>query len=501
MNEQINNLYELFTHRAAEMGDQPAFFSPEGEFSYAQFLGKVDAVAAGLAANGVVKGDRVATVALNSVIHFAALVACAKVGAVAFPANWRLSANELKESFGLIEPAVLIVEHQFIPLLADTDLSSIRVKAVWGEDAPEGFILFADLLTGSYQKPESVSEDDPAVIIATAAVAGTPRGAVLSHHNLLSSGRMFGEVFQLSEADRFLAVLPFFHIAGYQLLIVMAIAKGGSVILPGFDPDAGVKLIDQHQVSLIATFPPMLEMLIAAREKNNSNWDGLKVCFGILNPPEIIQQFLALGKGDYWTGYGQAETTGIATLINVLEKPGSAGKVVTGLEMRIVDDLDEDTQIGQPGEISVRGNLIFSGYWRDEEATSYASRNGWHHTGDLGKIDEQGYLYYVGRKPEKELIKSGGENIYPAEVELAIKKLPEVAEVCVIGVPDAQWGETVKAVVELLPGKNLETEALLKGITKYLATFKKPRLIEFVEKLPILESGKLNREEIKEIYG
>ena len=155
----------------------------------------------------------------------------------------------------------------------------------------------------------------------------------------------------------------------------------------------------------------------------------------------------------------------------------------------------------QPGEIAVRGNLVFAHYWQDEEASAYASRGGWHHTGDMGKVDEDGFLYYVGRKPEKELIKSGGENIYPAEVEAAIRRLPQVADVCVIGVPDERWGETVKAVVELAAGQRLDAGQLLAGISEHLAAFKKPKLVEFVDKLPRDSQGKIDRQRVKSDHG
>jgi len=149
----------------------------------------------------------------------------------------------------------------------------------------------------------------------------------------------------------------------------------------------------------------------------------------------------------------------------------------------------------------VRGNLVFAQYWGDEAASVYAARGGWHHTGDMGKVDEDGYLYYVGRKPEKELIKSGGENIYPAEVEAAIRKLPQVTEVCVIGIPDERWGETVKAVVELVPGQQLDAGQLQAGISEHLAAYKKPRVIEFINHLPRDEQGKIDRRQVKETYG
>ena len=245
----------------------------------------------------------------------------------------------------------------------------------------------------------------------------------------------------------------------------------------------------------------MLEKLIAARQQSGSEWNNLRVCFGILNPPEVIQQYLDLDRGDYWTGYGQTETTGIATLVNFLEKPGSAGRVVAGLEMRIVDEQGREVPNNQPGEIIVRGNLVFAGYWRDEASSAYAARGGWHHTGDLGKVDDAGYLFYVGRKPEKELIKSGGENIYPAEVESVIRMLPAVEDVCVIGVPDDKWGETVKAVIELIEGKQLDEKQLLEGIKDHLANYKKPRVVEFVEQLPRDESGEVDRTQVKVKYG
>jgi long-chain acyl-CoA synthetase len=206
-------------------------------------------------------------------------------------------------------------------------------------------------------------------------------------------------------------------------------------------------------------------------------------------------------RARFWTGFGQSETSGAITMGPADERPGSAGKSLPQATIRMVDDSDEQVPIGQPGEIVLQGPLVFAGYWRDPDATAFASRNGWHHTGDMGRFDEDGYLYYVGRKPEKELIKSGGENVYPAEVERVILDLPEVVAVCVFGVPDKKYGETVKAVIELNPGDELSADSVQQAVADRIASFKKPRLIEWVETLPRTDSGEVDREQVKANYG
>ncbi len=413
--------------------------------------------------------------------------------------NWRLSAAEVLGVIELAEPKMLIVDAGHLPQLEDTNLENIKAQVLLGEEPIDGYVAFADLYQSSGDQEHDIDSQDPLAIISTAAVEGVPRGAVLTHENFGMLGEQFIESFKLTKEDRFLAVLPLFHIAGLNLAVGVSQAGGANVIMETFDPALGAKLIDDFQVSLLGTFPPMLEMLLGAKEATGTNWSKLRYCFGILNPPEVIQKFLSEVEAKYWTGYGQTETTGIVTLVNVAEKPGSAGKVIPILQMRCVNDSDEDVSLGEPGEIIVKGPIVFKGYWRDEDATQYTFRNGWHHTGDLGKLDQEGYLYYVGRKPEKELIKSGGENIYPAEVEQVIRNLIEVNEVCVFGVSDEKWGETVKAVVELAPGKSIGAQAVIDHVANTIASYKKPHYVEFVEHLPRLENGDLDREAVKSL--
>jgi long-chain acyl-CoA synthetase len=189
------------------------------------------------------------------------------------------------------------------------------------------------------------------------------------------------------------------------------------------------------------------------------------------------------------------------TLIRVDEKPGSAGRPLPLARVRLVNEAGDDVPVGEPGEIAAQGSLIFAGYWRDPDTTDYTFRRGWHHTGDIGRFDAENYLYYVGRKPEKDLIKSGGENVYPAEVERVIQDLPEVAAVCVIGVPHPKWGEAVKAVVELKSGQALTAEQVSAAVADRIAAYKKPQSVDFVEKMPRQPGGEIDRAAIKAAHG
>lgn len=497
MSEKNQTLYSMFQQQAESHSDDLAFVSGESRLTFAEFLNNVDQLANGLVANGVAKGERVCILAQNSIEYLELFIACAKIGAIYFPLNWRLSSEELLAVISYADPKILVVGTEFLSQLEDAVIDPATLLVVLGEELPVGFAAFGSLYTAEGASAPEVSPDDPAAIISTAATEGVPRGAVLSQRNFMEISALFVDSFSLTSQDRSLVAFPLFHVSGLISVFQAAVLGGASVIQHSFDPAAGAKLIDEYKITQIGTFPPMLDMLLDAKEQVGASWDSLRACFGILNPPETIQRFLAETNGEYWTGFGQTETTGIVTLFNAMEKPGSAGKVVSRLDMRIVNEAGEDVPVGTPGEIAVQGSLVFSGYWRDEDATEYASRFGWHHTGDVGKVDQEGYLYYLGRKPEKELIKSGGENVYPAEVEHVIRQLTEVADVCIFGVPDEKWGEAVKAVIELAPGSSLDAEQITQAVADSIASYKKPQFVDFVEHLPRLENGEVDRASVK----
>jgi long-chain acyl-CoA synthetase len=217
---------------------------------------------------------------------------------------------------------------------------------------------------------------------------------------------------------------------------------------------------------------------------------------GIENP-ETIQRLQQLTEAKFWVGYGQTETTAWCTLCPYSERPDSSGKETPLARISLIDEYDREVPLGQPGEIVVRGPLVFQKYWNLDKDTSHVFREGWHHTGDIGLIDEKGYLWYQKRKSEKELIKPGGENVYPAEVEKALLKHPDVLETCVFGVPDKQWGEAIKAVCVCKPNSNLKPQELIEFVASRIARYKKPKYIVFVDALPKTKDGMIDREKVK----
>jgi long-chain acyl-CoA synthetase len=229
MKDRLNNLYDLFAAHAETNGDSAAFISADSTVSFGEFVQQVDRLAGGLHSQGLGKGDRLATVAKNSISHIAVLIACARLGAVAFPVNWRLASNELAMALGMVRPSALFIENDFYSALSDSELGQIKIKGVFGTETPSDtdWLLFEEFQS-EHQPPEvSVSPNDPAVIIATAAVAGVPRGAVLTHGNMIAVSRMFASSYHLSKDDRGLGVLPLFHIAGYENVFVNAMRTYG----------------------------------------------------------------------------------------------------------------------------------------------------------------------------------------------------------------------------------------------------------------------------------
>src|SRR4029453_5114719 len=217
-------------------------------------------------------------------------------------------------------------------------------------------------------------------------------------------------------------------------------------------------------------------------------------------PPTIERLHTQTGAA-FWTGFGQSETSGFVCLQRVKDRPGAAGRPVAAAQVKLVDDYDREVPVGTPGEILVRGPLVFQGYFAQPDVTAHTFRNGWHHTGDVGRFDDEGYLYYVRRKPEKELIKPGGENVYPAEVETIIVQMEGVTGACVFGVPDVKWGEAIKAVVEVKTAGRYTGEQVSDFVGSKIARFKRPHVVAFTDALPRTAEGAVDRESVKTRWG
>ena len=496
--------YDLIERNAICFQNRPAWFEVDDQrtLTFAEYKNKVDRLACGLQNAGIKKGDRIGAFGKNSLEFFCLYGAAGALGAIVLPINWRLSVEEALFNLNDCEPVVLFVDPEYQEMIENVKDRLPWVKDFYGLKPPGGdFAGFDTLLKndGCFQ-PEDVSTDDGLVIIHTAAVAGRPRGALLSHGNLICANMHISLQLNLSADDVHLNILPLFHVGGLFMAVGGFHAGALNVNMSKFDAAQAVNLIEEKNVSVMFDFAPILASILDEHKKSGKNIQTLQQVAG-LESPTVIERYQKLTGGTFFCMYGQTETSAIATLGRYSDRPGSAGRTVQLSNVRLVDDDDNPLPAGEIGEIAVKGPLVFKGYWNLTEDTASAFRGGWHHTGDLGRFDEDGFLWYEGRKAEKELIKPGGENVYPAEVEKAILEHPGVEKSVVFGVPDPKWKEGIKAVCQLKAGQTLEPRELIGFVGNRIASFKKPQYVEFVSELPLLEDGSADRAKVKELYG
>ena len=428
--------------------------------------------------------------------------AAAKIGAVMLPVNWRLQPDEVEYVISDCTPKVMFVGTDFQALASPLISKFDFVERCYAMGPAEGeFEAFGALMEndGSCSELE-VHADDACVIVHTAAVAGRPRGAILSHHSLIIANLQAMSIWHLTEKSCNLGMLPLFHVAGLGTMLNVMQAGGSNVILARFDADLALKHIQEDKVTIFTEFAPMLANLLDKNEELKYDLSSLEVVGG-LELPETARRFEEVTGGAFWIGFGQTETSGFVTYAPYFEREGSAGVPAVTAEVEIVDEHGDIVGPGTSGEIVVRGPTVFKEYWNLAKDNEYNFRGGWHHTGDMGRFDEDGYLWYMGRMPEKELIKPGGENVYPAEVEGAILEHPLIEEVSVIGVPDEQWGEAIKAVCVLKEGETLAESDLIEFVASKIARFKKPKHVVYVSQLPKTEDGAIDRLKVKAEHG
>jgi long-chain acyl-CoA synthetase len=495
-------LYNIIERNASIHAERIGWVSDSEKITHLQFAKTVNRVANGLLKEGVEKGDRISVLAQNSMAYFYLYGASAQIGAIMLPINFRLSPEEIEYIIIDGAPKILFVGSEYIDTITSisSKLGGVRRFYTMDEET-ENFSSFRSLLENNeIESPCEVGTEDSFVIIHTAAVSGKPRGAVLSHRGLISANLQSMYTWQLTDKDCHLCMLPLFHVAALGTSLNIMHAGGKNVVLPRFDPDRALKHIQDDRVTIFIEFPPMLETLFERNKKLGCKLNSLRIVGG-LDQPDTVKKFQELTGGTFWIAYGQSEVSGLVTYAPYFEKAGSAGLPGFISEVKIADETGNFLKPGEIGEIVVRGPMVFNGYWNLEEDTAYTFRDGWHHTGDLGHFDPDGYLWYSGRMPEKELIKPGGENVYPAEVEKAILEHPSIQEVCVIGVPDTRWGEAIKAICVLKQGENLCEAEIIKFVTSKIASYKKPKYMEFISQLPKTNEGLTDREKVKATYG
>jgi len=492
----------------------------EGDYrcTFLEFNNRVNKFADSLLKKGVKKGDRVAILLRNCHEYIEILFSLAKIGSIAVPINFRLKEREVRYQLENSGSRVFIIgpEYKEMGRKIRGDLSGIDLF-ITVRFFEELMLNYEELVTSgdTTECDMYIDENDIITITFTSGTTGLPKGAICTHKNILDTIFNLIVAHKTDGEDKSLILAPFFHVAITVPMLHQFFFLGATVVLyhkESFDPEAVLELIEKEKITTTFMVPTMVETLVEYPFVGRYNLNSLKDIkySGAPTGIETIKKAIRTFGNIFYHAYGLSETTGGITFLKKeehflegseaqLKRLGSAGKEYINVHVRMVDDEGNDVPIGCIGEIIVKGDKITKGYWNLPKETQESLKGGWFFTGDLGRRDEEGYLYIVGRK--KDMIISGGENIYPAEIEEVIKTHPAVESVAVIGVPNKKWGEEVRAVVVLKKRANATEEEIIELCKRSLASYKKPKSVYFAESLPINEMGKVQKNILKEIYG
>ncbi|MFG2949163.1 acyl-CoA synthetase [Streptomyces adustus] len=472
---------------------------------------RVARLAAALRDRGVAEGDRVALLSLNSDRFHETMFAIWWVGAVANPVNIRWSAKEIAYSLKASDTRVLVVDDTFVALVPEmaAEWDGVTTLVHCGDGpTPEGMLSYEELFAAHAPMEDTRTGGDRlAGVFYTGGTTGFPKGVMLTHANMVTAA-----VSGLAAAPAAIAggrmahCAPLFHLAGLWTWNQQNQIGGSHVFLPGFDPVVVLRTVQEHRPTSILLVPAMVQILVDHPSVGDHDLSSVqRIIYGASPIAESVlsRAMKAFPGAGFVQGYGMTELSPLACVLTVDDHRDpsllrAAGRAVVGTEVRIVDEADAEVPRGTVGEIIVRGGGMMAGYWNDPEATAEALRGDWMHTGDAGYMNERGYVFVVDRI--KDMIVSGGENVYSAEVENVLSKHPAVAACAVIGVPDREWGERVHAVVVLQPGTTATAEELREQCGGLIARYKAPRSVEFVEALPLSAAGKILKRDLRKPY-
>jgi long-chain acyl-CoA synthetase len=489
------NIAANLARSAEEHADRVAIKLDDAELSYGLLDGATQHVAGLLAERGVEPGDRVG-VMLPNVPHFAVLYyGILRAGAVVVPMNPLLKQREV----------AFYLKNSGAKLCFVWEMFADEAKAGAAEAGADLIVVDTDgfiALVGSAPAVSGVVDREPedtAVILYTSGTTGQPKGAELTHANLdRNIDACVIDIEKLSPDDVMFGGLPLFHVFGQTCGLNAAVKAGACLtLLPRFDAKKALEILVRDKVTVLGGVPTMFIAMVHYPERGNYDLSSLRLCVsgGAAMPVEVMNAFEKEFGCIVLEGYGLSETSPVASFNSGDERrAGSVGTPIAGVEFRIVDDNDHDVPDGEPGEIVVRGHNVMKGYWNKPEETANAIRDGWFHTGDIGRRDEDGFYYIVDRK--KEMIIRGGYNVYPREIEEVLYEHPAVAEAAVIGVPHPDLGEEIAAVIALKPDADASPDELRAYVKDKVAAYKYPRTVQIVDALPKGPTGKILKREI-----
>jgi long-chain acyl-CoA synthetase len=511
----LRRAVQLFPDKLAGLdGDQP--------YSWREFEVRNQRLASGFSRLGLVKGQRVAILMLNRFQYLELYYAIMRAGGVVVPLNTRYAPAEIAYVLEDSEASFLICDANCTPLLEKVrpEISGVKHYIWVGEgQPPAGFSSYEQLIQSGvdgerFQEVE-LEDEDLAGLFYTGGTTGKAKGVMLTHRNLASNALHTLSIRKVEPGDIWFHVAPMFHLADLSSTFAYTQSGGGHAFLPHFEARRVLETIQRYRITDTTLVPTMINLILQVPDLESYDLTSLRtIGYGAAAMPvELLRQAMQRLNCDFRQGYGQTEASPLVTSLSEKDhrealaasrgspqarRLASCGRPIIGVEVRVVDDQYRDVKPGEIGEIIVRGSNVMKGYWKLPNETAEALRDGWLHTGDMATIDEEFYIFIVDRR--KDMIISGGENIFSLEVENAIYTHPAVLEAAVVGVPDEKWGERVHAVVVVKPGMSLSSEELVQACRRQIAGYKVPRSVEFVENLPKSGAGKILKRNLRQKY-
>jgi len=508
MGYKYNNFYEMIEENAKKYKNKPAYFLDDKKITWAQFKKLVDTFSRSLHVMGVKKNDKIPLLVTNSLEFITAVQAIQKIGAVAVPINTFLKEEEIAFILNDIEADMLIASSKLKNNIKNIRKKTNVKKIIWEgnvDEVDEENISFDELIAtfDSHEVVDTPKLDDLAFIIYTSGTTGKPKGAMISYKNIFSNILGVNEIVNITNKDRFIAYLPMFHSFTLTVNLLLPMYSGsGVVIIKSIMPFSNIiKQTLLKRVTIFTGVPDVYSALSRAKLPFYFHWFH-KIRFFISGaaplPAEVLNRFQSKFKrGKLLEGYGLSECSPVVAVNRPeLQKLASVGPAIPGVEIKIVNDDLEEVPVGEAGEIIVKGDNVMKGYYKREDATAETVINGWLLTGDIGKLDEEGYLYILDRK--KDLIISKGVNIYPREIEEVCLKYKGIKDCAVVGMRDENLGEIPVAFAELEDNVKINELELKKFLKKHLANYKIPKHIYFVEDLPKNATGKILKRKLRE---
>ncbi|RDI47844.1 fatty acid--CoA ligase family protein [Falsibacillus pallidus] len=508
------NLSKRLSETAAAHAAKPAYYFLDQATSYGELDGAVTKFASGLESLGVTKGDHIALLLGNSPHFIIAFYGAMRLGATVIPINPIYTQDEIGYILNNGDVKAVVALDLMVPLvgkvegllpkvenyiICPTKQDSAIEEAVAAHPKMKSFSEVLETGALSFEGPE-LDEDDVAVILYTSGTTGRPKGAMLTHKNLYSNARDTGSYLKMNEDDRVITTLPMFHVFCMTVVLNAPLISGATLLItPKFSPADIFRIAEKYQATVFAGVPTMYNFLYQYPEADADSLKTLRLCIsgGASLPVALLKNFEQKFKVVISEGYGLSEASPV-TCFNPLDrprKPGSIGTSIMNTKNKVVNELGEEVPVGEVGELVVQGPNVMKGYYKMPEETEAAIRDGWLYTGDLAKMDEEGYFYIVDRK--KDMVIVGGFNVYPREVEEVLYSHPDIVEAAVIGVPDPNQGEAVKCFV-VSTNKDLTEEQVAEYCRQHLAKYKLPSSIEFIEELPKNTTGKILRRALKD---